>query len=313
MEKQDFLVAYNKKQMGDSVKYKYYYDCKVFFEDDIEPSIEELSLREYLEKEYDHLLETKGSFILNEDLEWKEERIVPIILSKKQYKDEYYQSDDVLAKMIYIRQRVEGPLSRKEIKKILKNRCITNNRLGTYFHKGCGLDCKEYPFYCFLDEIDDCAKPFIEIYYEQTNYKSEEGRVELSNCLAHEFFHFYHDLSAQREFNKSCRGRESSNKNEVIESLADFFALVYTISKGEKDYPRRIYNRWVERFGSNWPYAFAYCYYYNEHGDPVPYSDYISEYCMNINGCKEKFNEVFWTSKQSMKIAHDTLVEGTML
>ena len=97
----------------------------------------------------------------------------------------------------------------------------------------------------------------------------------------------------------------------VKESLADFFGMLYSLHRAglkDKKYAYSRYESWERCYGTDWPYAYARCYYYNNDLEcPVFYSDDVHEY--KYNGCKELFNKVLKISAQSMPNAYKVLTD----
>ena len=267
-------------------------------------------LVEFLNCEYEQLLESKGSFILDNELSEKDMQPIPVILSSECPKDKKYRMDDDWVAKTIVRE-LQKCNSEKEyelaIKKVLSTRSFQSPISGMFFHND-NLQSKE--------DCDDFIPkgPYIELYYKNTFCSDEEDyKAWLSATLAHEFFHFLHDSYAWKEFNKT-----GEQKERVKESLADFFAYTYCLSKAEgivpsrtapaafKRYAKRQLDTWQYRFGSKWPYAYAYCFLYGNSFSPVSCSDLL--YDLNKSGCIEKFNYVLKRSKISMNYAYKELV-----
>ena len=152
-----------------------------------------------------------------------------------------------------------------------------------------------------------------EVFIKNFSCEYEDLFAQLSNCLAHEYFHFLHNFFVGSSFSK--RGRQPFSTDVVKESLADFFALVYSLFNDDpilecpnQRYAAQRYNSWVKRYGSSWPYAYALCFYYNDCDKPVSYSDYYKDYYRN--GCRNKFMQVLETSKKSMQEAFNLLINS---
>ena len=290
-----------------------YYDSKknlnIFYDKAVEDKDKIPGLVGFLNCEYEQLLETKGRFILDDVLSEQHMRPIPVILSNKCPKGKRYRaSDDWVAKTIVRELQKDYSEDEKEgiVKKILKERSFQPPISGMYFHNGNHASDEK------CDEMLPQG-PYIELYYRDTFCHDEEDyKAGLSACLAHEYFHFLHDLYAGEEFNKTGWRRE-----RVIESLADYFSFSYCLSKAGKITPscinpealkrwaKRRFNCWQFRFGSPWPYAFAYCFFYGYDTDPMEYSDSLND--IRKNGCFEKFNTVLRFSKISMSRAYKEL------
>ena len=265
-------------------------------------------LVEYLNYEYEQLLESKGSFILYDDLSEDVMKPIPVVLSSKCPMDKRYRmNDDWVAKTI-IRELQEEHYDEKKkeiIKRILKDRSFQPRISGMYFpNKNQILE----------RDCDDSVPqgPYIELYYRNTFCPNEEDyKAWLSACLAHEYFHFLQDSYFVIDFSKK------KLKKQVVESTAEFFSFAYSLYKAEGNTHRHMekeaLGRWAEsrsntwryRFGSEWPYAFAYCFFYGNNYSPMAYSYFLSDY--KDYGCIEKFNTVMELAKSSMQQAYTGL------
>ena len=250
---------------------------------------------------------------------------IPVIISPETPTREYTMTDRELAEQI-IEELFYLKLSRGEapvdvVEKRIKNRKRKEKLAGTYHHEGCPK------LTAIESETVDVVKggPYIKIYYYHFTQEDEEGlRVALSNCLAHEYFHYYHDCFATEEFNKSGRGNKS--RERVKEALADYFSVVYTWLQAKKiykdrpwsieykkyeDYVDNKYQQWKKREGSDWPYAYAYCFYTVKCGEYIdtpsraPYTD-------TRMGCGVLFQEVLTLSREDMVKAFACLTKGTI-
>ena len=267
-------------------------------------------LVEFLNCEYEQLLESKGSFILDNELSEKDMQPIPVILSSECPKGKKYTMDDDWVARTIVKE-LQKCNSEKEyelaIKKVLSTRSFQYPISGMYFHND-NLQSRE-------DYDDFIPKgPYIKLYFRNIFCPDEEDyKAWLSANLAHEYFHFLHDSYAGKEFNKT-----GEQKERVKESLADFFSYTYCLRKVEgsspsfidsialKRYAKRQLDTWQYRFGSKWPYAYAYCFLYGNSFSPVSCSD--SLYDLNKSGCIEKFNYVLKRSKISMNRAYKELV-----
>ena len=267
-------------------------------------------LVEFLNCEYEQLLESKGSFILDNELSKKDMQSIPVFLSSECPKGKKYTMDDDWVARTIVKE-LQKCNSEKEyelaIKKVLSTRSFQYPISGMYFHND-NLQSRE-------DYDDFIPKgPYIKIYFRNIFCPDEEDyKAWLSANLAHEYFHFLHDSYAGKEFNKT-----GEQKERVKESLADFFSYTYCLRKVEgsspsfidsialKRYAKRQLDTWQYRFGSKWPYAYAYCFLYGNSFSPVSCSD--SLYDLNKSGCIEKFNYVLKRSKISMNYAYKELV-----
>ena len=125
-------------------------------------------------------------------------------------------------------------------------------------------------------------KPHIEIYYR--NADPHDAAV-FRKCLAHEYMHYMHYVYADKEYDNA--------KKELKEALADFFGVLYSIHRGQKDdlrVAKARYNSWKKNFGTYWPYANA-LYFYQVHGKEMKFSSDYKQY--EDYGCIGKFIQVF--------------------
>jgi len=103
-------------------------------------------------------------------------------------------------------------------------------------------------------DISDCY------YYE----------AAISNTLAHEYLHAYHDRlckDAERHSGIYTFDEQTAVANRVREALADMFAFMYTkefhnrdvnkLKLARENYARSRYNSWKARLSGGWYYAFA--------------------------------------------------------
>ena len=286
------------------------YDKAVKKEDQIE------GLVDFLQSEYECLLETHGRFILEEGFfKEKDFKPIPVILSSECPVGKTYRADDDWVAKTIVREFRNGYSEEEKeaiIKRVLKDRSFTPWITGMYYHDGSSF-VKRNNVDCNIES------PCIVLYYRNTiSQDEEEYKAWIAANLAHEYFHYLHDLYAGDEFNKNGYRRD-----RVVEALADFFAFMYSLHAAEtglnsvNEYAREKaakdkYDGWVYRFGTQWPYAYAYCLFFDVF-IPAEYSSYIKDYWKN--GSKLKFNEVLGISKQGMKYAYkrlmlDVLLEG---
>ena len=120
----------------------------------------------------------------------------------------------------------------------------------------------------------------------------EEYISKIIGVLAHEVFHFIHNLIIKDDkFDKN-------DENAVIlkEALADFFSYSYLIFNQRKrtyhiNTARNMFNNWVEYFGSPWKYAYAlYFFIINK-----KYTGFIDDFSqLNTLGIIDKFKDVLY-------------------
>ena len=299
----------------------------VFYDSSISETEVRDWLTDFLNQEYRFLIDTRGKFILSND-HLLNNCFIPILISGETPHKYYKYSNRERAKKIVsrilrnIRHGSEEDLI-DIVEDELKGKLgFSDKLLGTYHHDGCPITSFEYSelVYSNFGYIDE-TKPYIKLYYKNFSYETdEELRIALSNCLAHEYFHFSHHQLIGDNFNKSS-GKGAKWRNAVIEALADFFSISYSLDKYKRtenrnrlclDLAKNRYNLWTERFDSEtleakWPYAYAYCFFY-ENGiwkgnlwDSNNVTDSV------LNGCREKFNDVLNVSKGSMKEAYQRL------
>lgn len=128
-------------------------------------------------------------------------------------------------------------------------------------------------------------KPYIEIYYRNGDPNCP---AQFRKCLAHEYLHYLHCAYAGSAYD--------SAKKELKEALADFFGVLYSVHRHEKDdlaIAQVRYNQWEKLFGSYWPYAYA-LYFSIVHGDAMKFSSNYSQY--EKHGSIGKFIQIFFTT-----------------
>ena len=104
-------------------------------------------------------------------------------------------------------------------------------------------------------EVNRIIKPNMDFY------------AKLSSVIAHEYFHAMHYAMAPGYIlwnNSSYRGIKGYQKKEIIESLADFFSVLwcYNEAKDKKDFlfmdvARERFDSWKKYLYSAWPYSKA--------------------------------------------------------
>lgn len=129
-------------------------------------------------------------------------------------------------------------------------------------------------------------KPYIEIYYRNADSRNP---AEIKKCLAHEYLHYLHYVYAGEKYEETSK--------ELKEGLADFFGVLYSIYRGQKDdikVAQNRYNRWIKNFGTYWAYANA-LYFYEVHGKKMKFSSDYKKY--EIHGSIGKFIQVFGSTR----------------
>lgn len=131
-----------------------YYDSKkhinIRYDKDVDKRDRIPGLVEFLNCEYELLLESKGSFILDDDSSGKDMQPIPIILSSECPKDKKYRMDDDWVAKTIVRE-LQKCNSEKEhelaIKKVLSTRSFQPPISGMYFHNDnlqSREDCDEF-------------------------------------------------------------------------------------------------------------------------------------------------------------------------
>ena len=289
----------------------------VFYDKGISESEVEPWLTDFIMNEYRKLIDTRGSFILRDDHLFEND-FIPIIISGEKPTKRYKISDRERAgKIVSCILHDRGYRSEEEMisvveEELKKKSSFTENIIGRYFSDGISMIEFDYP---------DESIPCIKLYYYNFYYKTErEFKAALSNCLAHEYFHYFHHRLIGENFKKSS-GLGAKRRNAVIEALADFFCVTYSLYQYKEsgnterqyyDLAKKRYDLWAERFDTVrfeaiWPYAYAYCFFdgcfygyifKDDFWDSNNVTDYI------INGCRDKFNNVLDDSKINMKEAY---------
>ena len=150
-------------------------------------------------------------------------------------------------------------------------------------------------------------QPLIKIYFNQFDSADwDEYFAEISQTLAHEYMHYL-----EYEY---CRksGNKSFNDANVSEALADFFSVIYSLSRGTNkfvitdkdriDVAEKRYNEWIKWDDSGWPYAYALYFMKKRISGFSPiFREYYDK------GCIEKLRTVF-VATLNPKDAYDKLV-----
>lgn len=283
---------------------------RIIYDRDVREKNKISGLVEFLNSQYEQLLRgsKRGLWIVDKDLFENDITPIPIILSSEQPKKRYKKSDDWIAKAIVSELRKNYTDEEKEeiVKRIIGGRSFQDRISGMY--------CNNINKSSVKDNDDFKPDgPYIILYYRNTICSDEEDyKAWIIATLAHEYFHYLHDSYAGEEFNRRRKYRK-----QVTESLADFFSFTYALWQSEKPMPCGIcrdalyryakerFDSWQSRFGSEWPYAFAYCFFYVNDLPPMDYTD--SLFYIEKNGCIEKFNDVLKCSKTNMNHAYQEL------
>ena len=136
-------------------------------------------------------------------------------------------------------------------------------------------------------------QPLIKIYFNQFDSADwDEYFAEISQTLAHEYMHYL-------EYEYCRRSRKKSYKDaNVSEALADFFSVIYSLSRGTNkfvitdkdriDVAEKRYNEWIKWDDSGWPYAYALYFMKKRISGFSPiFREYYDK------GCIEKLRTVF--------------------
>lgn len=136
-------------------------------------------------------------------------------------------------------------------------------------------------------------QPLIKIYFNQFDSVDwNEYFAKISKTLAHEYMHYL-------EYEYCRRSRKKSYKDaNVSEALADFFSVIYSLSRGTDkfvitdkdriDVAEKRYNEWVKWDDSGWPYAYALYFMKKRiNGFSPIFREYYDK------GCIEKLRIVF--------------------
>ena len=283
----------------------------VVYKKNISTSIKIPGLRRFLEAEYKKHIIDAARRILDSTTQFRSYPLIPVILRKEKPEENYFETDESIARRIaHLERKNNGNFSESRILEILKDRTHKHPVLGLYHHEGCpkyALDAIDNPF-----RFENGSTPYIEIFYcNTTRTDVEDYKALMANCLAHEYFHFLHDLYAQNQFQY-----KSFTRDAVIEGLADFFSVYYNNyrahnSNSNSDYDftdslmklsEQKYNHWDDMYGSSWPYAYAIDVF-NTNGKQYSYM-LVSDDAVLL-----KFNNVLHTSKNSMDEAYNKLTD----
>ena len=210
-------------------------------------------------------------------LEGLEFERLPVVLKKELPRDEsVFISDESKAKMLFNKVNIlnQKP-TLEEINRIISKDTLITKKQGSYY---------SFPKH-------------IVIFFNNFDAQNiEEYISKIIGVLAHEVFHFIHNLIINDDkFDKN-------DENAVIlkEALADFFSYSYLIfNQKERTYhtntARNMFNNWVEYFGSPWKYAYAlYFFIINK-----KYTGFIDDFSqLNTLGIIDKFKDVLYRTNQ---------------
>ena len=227
-------------------------------------------LCEFVEEEYEKIRAFARRLLMNIGQDFP---AVPVYLSKERPEKTYYYNREFLLEKM-----------REYCSKCDKHRCEPPY---------CGVSevLERYaPFTdCISGRFYDCNEPHIVLYFKNFSkphdMSNNQFKAAIKQTLAHEYMHYLHYVHADKEYNNA--------KKELKEALADFFGVLYSIHRGQKDdlrVAKARYNSWKKNFGTYWPYANA-LYFYQVHGKEMKFSSDYKQY--EDCGCIGKFIEVF--------------------
>lgn len=231
-------------------------------------------LASILEAELERIIGYALDVLKLEGLEFER---LPVVLKKELPRDEsVFISDESKAKMLFNKVNIlnQKP-TLEEINRIISKDTLITKKHGSYY---------SFPKH-------------IVIFFNNFDAQNiEEYISKIIGVLAHEVFHFIHNLIiTDDKFDKN-------DENAVIlkEALADFFSYSYLIFNQRKrtyhiNTARNMFNNWVEYFGSPWKYAYAlYFFIINK-----KYTGFIDDFSqLNTLGIIDKFKDVLYRTNQ---------------
>ena len=237
------LVWYGEDPESDNIKYA----------DNVLPEQQVPQLCGRLESEYNRIIEFARHILGDCFSDCFPERI-RVELRKECPSRIYFNNDKYVTKKINELIKKREIVTEKEISKILR-----------FEDRIAGL---------FIDKT-----PHIVIYFNQFYADTwDEYIAKIAKTLAHEYAHYleyaYCKVNDSKSYQDAC----------VSEAIADFFGVLYSVySKGvyNLQVAKERYNKWIERFGSGWPYAYA-LYFYKVDGSEKDFLDDFDEYGKSI-------------------------------
>ena len=228
-------------------------------------------LRDYLKNEYKKIREFAQDILGHL---WQVFPEIPVYLSEKQPTKTYYYSLDFLLDEM-----------KEKCAKCTGRNCKTP----------CEADMailREYaPFVRNIcGEFFGGKDPYIVLYFKNFKNPSMHNSnflAEIANTLAHEYLHYLE--YAYCNAHKTIAGKSDN----VSEALADFFGMLYSLKKASKEdlvVAKKEYSSWKRYWGSNWPYAYAICFY-QVNGHKESYTNQLVDY--DHLGMIKKFRDVF--------------------
>ena len=234
-----------------------------------------------LECEYRELIYRFARNAFEDCFEESFPEFIPVVLCKECPSKIYINSDEYVAKKINQLIKQGKLVASDDIAKILR----FNMRIAGEF---------------IADDV-----PYIKIYFNQFDAKSADEYISMIiNVLAHEFAHYL-----EYEYCKLNHAKHYQDAR-VSEAIADFYGGLYSRYRSEQvkhtfdlQVVEKRYNKWKEREGSGWPYAYAL------HFLNAPYKSKFSEYSdAEIDTACDKLREVF-ESTPNAKDAIDKLTK----
>ena len=252
--------------------YKTYKDVLglVVYENSVPNSARIPGLCEFIEKEYEKIREFARRVLV--DI-WQDFPAVPVYLSKERpEKTYYYDREFLLRKMREYcakceRESCEPPYCR--IDGVLEKYAPFTDRInGRYF---------------------DGIEPHIVLYFKNFdkphNLSNHHFAAEISQTLAHEYWHFLHAYYVSTITRNTVDPFEDER---VSEAMADFFCVLYSRERSDSAIVEERYTLWREKDKNIWPYAYAL------HFLSAPYKVKFSAYddAEIVKACK-KLRHVF--------------------
>ena len=242
----------------------------VLYENSV-PSYDRITgLCEFIEKEYEKIREFARRVLV--DI-WQDFPAVPVYLSKERpEKTYYYDREFLLRKMREYcvkceRESCEPPYCR--IDGVLEKYAPFTDRInGRYF---------------------DGIEPHIVLYFKNFdkphNLSNHHFAAEISQTLAHEYWHFLHAYYVSTITRNTVDPFEDER---VSEAMADFFCVLYSHERSDSAIVEERYTLWREKDKNIWPYAYAL------HFLSAPYKVKFSAYddAEIVKACK-KLRHVF--------------------
>ena len=240
----------------------------VYYNDNVDINKRVEGLCEKLEIEYIEYLTHFASYIFRDIIDG-EFYLPKVVLCKECPSEIWTNSDSFITRKINELIKKGDLVNEQQIAQILRHQ---SRIAGEFIHN---------------------PRPLIKIYFNQFDSADwNEYFAEISQTLAHEYMHYLEYEYCRRS------GSKSFTEANVSEALADFFSVIYSLSRGtdkfvitDKDrieVAEKRYNEWVKWDGSGWPYAYA-LYFMKKRikGFSPIFREYYDK------GCIEKLRTVF--------------------